>query len=111
MPDSPATKARRPADWPAISNAIRTRAGWRCEACGVPNHAIIRRHADVWVSPAAIAAMSRAEKRARFPGQNLYRAVLTVAHVGNHAPADCRPENLQALCQPCHHATHRKGAA
>jgi hypothetical protein len=125
MPDSEATKARRPADWDAISRARREQAGWRCEACGVPNALVIRRHADNawepfdgeldvagdWVSAATIASMSRREKARRFPGQRLYRAVLTVAHVANHDPADCRPENLAALCQPCHHRTHRKDAA
>jgi hypothetical protein len=29
------------------------------------------------------------------------RFVLTVAHL-NHIPSDCRPENLRALCAPCH---------
>ncbi len=125
MPDSEATKARRPADWKSISRARREQAGWRCEACGVPNALVIVRHPDntwepfdgeldvtgAWVAADTIARMSRREKRERFPGRNLYRVVLTVAHVGNPDPADCRPENLAALCQPCHHKTHRKGAA
>lgn len=29
------------------------------------------------------------------------QVVLTVAHL-NHQPADCRPENLMAMCQRCH---------
>ena len=39
--------------------------------------------------------------------------VLTVAHL-NHTPADCRAENLAALCQACHlrydHAMHMQHA-
>jgi hypothetical protein len=31
----------------------------------------------------------------------LGRFTLTVAHL-NHRPEDCRPENLRALCAPCH---------
>jgi hypothetical protein len=39
--------------------------------------------------------------------------VLTVAHVTNDDPADCRDENLAALCQRCHNRhdsrSRRKG--
>lgn len=69
-----------PAEWEAISAAIRERAGNRCEwpDCGVENGALVM------------------GKRGR-----PYKIVLTVAHL-NHDPADCRPENLAAWCQPHH---------
>ena len=81
MPDSD-----YPSNWPEISLAIRERAGWRCECtgeCGLHrgNRCTERNGQDAeWASG---------------------KVVLTVAY-RNHAPADCRPENLMALCNTCH---------
>lgn len=76
-----------PANWRAISWRLRReRAGNQCEWCGAKNHAI-------------------------HPETGAY-VVLTVAHLGIDKPdgtpgdktdlADCREENLAALCQRCH---------
>ena len=87
MPIRPENKHRYPADWPGISLAIRTRAGWRreCEGeCGRGTHA------------------------GRCPNQHgepAYgsgsRVVLTTAHL-DHTPENCAPDNLRAMCQACH---------
>lgn len=68
-----------PKDWKRISDAIRDRAGNRCEwpGCGLANGATV------------------AGKRGE------YRVVLTVAHL-DHNPANCDPANLRAWCQPHH---------
>ena len=79
--------SRYPANWKEISLHIRVeRAGNRCEWCKAENHA-------------------------PHPFTNS-RVVLTVAHLGvphadgrpgnKHDKADCRPENLAALCARCH---------
>lgn len=79
-------KSRYPANWKAISLAIRERAGWRCEWCGA-----------VHGQPHFVTGS---------------RVVLTVAHLGvlrpdgslgnKHDKQDVRSENLAALCQRCH---------
>jgi len=65
-----------PPDWEAIAFRVKERADWRCEKCS---------------------------KQCYRPGEPApdKRFVLTVAHL-NHTPADCRDENLAALCAPCH---------
>lgn len=89
MPIRPENRGRYPADWPAISRAVRADAGDRCEG-----------------SPAFPAC--RAENGRAHPVTGA-RVVLTVAHL-NHDPADCRRANLRAWCQRCHNtydAPHR----
>jgi 5-methylcytosine-specific restriction endonuclease McrA len=120
MPIRPENRALYPADWPAISLAIRERAGQRCEDCGVPNHALGGRDGGKfypaasqgecslgldWPKPGDY-AWCRGLQTARL---RIIRIVLTVAHL-NHDPTDNRPENLRALCQRCHNrldAAHR----
>lgn len=65
-----------PANWDEIAEAIKTEADWTCEGCG---------------------------RQCRRPGEKFdtHRNTLTVAHI-NHTEADCRPENLVALCAACH---------
>ena len=74
--------------WRAICRTRCEAAGWRCEWCGAAND--------------------------QPPPKTSKRVVLTVAHL-NHDPADNRPENLRALCQPCHlhhdAAQHRRSRA
>lgn len=114
MPIRPENRDRYPKDWPEISAAIRTRAGNRCEWCGVPNYELGGRTRDgTWLK-----AQPTGDNGLRLtwpqPGDDAYcgtnehgcvlrvvRIVLTVAHL-NHKPEDCRPENLRALCQRCH---------
>ena len=76
---SPFDRSKYPPDWEAISRRIRERDGDRCRTCGVANGALVER-----------------------PGGKVTRVVLTVAHVLNPDPQDCRDENLSALCQRCH---------
>ena len=83
----PINYADYPKDWKSTSKRIRfERAGNRCEWCGAENYAPHPRTGK--------------------------RVILTVAHLGLDKPdgtpgdktdlADCREENLAALCQRCH---------
>lgn len=65
-----------PANWARIALGIKELAGWKCEQCG---------------------------KQCRRPGEpfDTHKRTLTVAHL-NHIEMDCRPENLKAMCAPCH---------
>lgn len=85
----PMEKERYPANWKQLALSVKEAAGWCCTACG---------------------------KQCRKPGEKLdsHKRTLTVHHI-NHVPEDCRPENLIALCAPCHlkadaqwHAERRK---
>lgn len=72
----PMDKARYPANWKEIAMKVKEDAGWKCQNCGV---------------------------QCRKPGERFttHKLTLTVAHL-NHVPEDVRPENLRALCAPCH---------
>ena len=72
----PMDKKRYPPDWKRIATEIKEAAGWKCQKCG---------------------------KQCRRPGEpfDTHKRTLTVSHK-NHIPEDVRPENLQALCAPCH---------
>jgi hypothetical protein len=82
----PVDWTRYPANWKAISFAIRNREGWKCKWCGAENG---EPHPDTGS-----------------------KVVLTVAHLGTPHPSgrpgdkhdkhDVRFENLAALCQRCH---------
>lgn len=90
MPIRPEQRALYPKDWKAISLRIRTeRAGGRCEFC----------RSAINGQPHPVTGS---------------KVVLTVAHL-NHDPADCRDENLAAMCQKCHltydAGLHRQNAA
>ena len=117
MPIRPENKARYPADWKAISRAVRIDAKNRCEQCGVMNGAIIYRgfHLDkpAWRYAADTVFMpSRcAISGSELPGttwDDFERTketvvVLTVAHL-DHQPENCARANLRAWCQRCHNA-------
>ncbi len=82
-------RGRYPANWKAISLSIRQdRAKWCCECRGQCG----REH------PFADSRCLMVQGGELFSGA---KVVLTVAHL-NHAPEDCRPENLLAMCQACH---------
>jgi hypothetical protein len=73
----PINPRKYPADWKETSRRIRfDRAGNRCEWCQAEN---LKPHPKTGS-----------------------KVVLTVAHLENPDPHDCRPENLAALCQLCH---------
>ncbi len=116
-------RAEYPADWKAISERIRARAGNRCERCGVRNHEYIVRSVDapenfLYVNQYGEYCETdytplRRDVPLEFLAQpKTIRVVLTVHHVGIDKPdgtpgnpddkSDCRDENLRALCQRCH---------
>ena len=72
----PMERERYPSDWELIALAVKEAADWKCQVCG---------------------------RNCRRPGEpfDTHRRTLTVAHL-NHQPEDCRPENLKAMCAPCH---------
>ena len=82
MPIRLSERARYPADWRAISLAVREAAEWTCQ--GAPG--IYDDCRSVHGHPHPVTGS---------------RVVLTVAHL-NHQPEDCSPGNLRALCQRCH---------
>lgn len=81
MPIKPENRALYPADWPAISLRIRTKAGWKCE--GSPKYPDCR---------------ARGGQPHPATGSQV---VLTVAHL-DHDPANVADENLRCWCQRCH---------
>lgn len=72
----PMDRKRYPPEWTFIAYSIKYQAEWKCEVCG---------------------------KQCRKPGEpfDTHKRTLTVAHL-NHIPEDIRPENLMAMCAPCH---------
>lgn len=98
MPIREENKARYPANWRSISEAIVKRSGGRCECrgeCGC-NHAedeVPVPDLPDWQRCAAF------NKNAHPVTGSL--VVLTVAHL-DHQPENCADENLRAMCQRCH---------
>lgn len=87
MPIKPENKARYPKNWNTeIRPRILDRAGNRCEMCGVENHTY----------------------RLNPKTGKMAFIVLTIAHILNEDPSDCRDENLMALCQRCHNGLDAK---
>ncbi|MEV7980823.1 hypothetical protein [Streptomyces sp. NPDC086519] len=87
MPIRPENVLRYPPDWPAISLAIKERAGWRCECMG---------------------ECGRGTHPGRCPNVHEGEAYgtgsivcLTTAHL-DHTPENVDPANLRAMCQGCH---------
>lgn len=72
----PMERERYPEDWVSIALRKKEAAGWKCERCG------------------------RQCRKPREPFDT-HRNTLTVAHL-NHMPEDVSPENLCAMCAPCH---------
>jgi hypothetical protein len=98
---------RYPKYWGQIAREIKDAAGWKCQQCGKP----CRTPGETWedfcsyLSPKWI-RQAFEEYLNNKTGEKEWiakpqRFTLTVAHL-NHNPADCRPENLKALCAPCH---------
>jgi len=72
----PANMALYPSDWKSIRARILERDGHKCQFCGAANY-----------EPHPITGS---------------KVVLTIAHIHNPDPMDCRDENLAALCNLCH---------
>ena len=109
--------SRYPANWKEISLHIRVeRAGNRCEWCGVRQGSVgARDMAGRFHGKAEIESMNPEQWDILFgvgKEPHYINIVLTVAHLGvpytdgrpgnKHDKADCRLENLVALCQRCH---------
>jgi hypothetical protein len=85
----PMDRARYPENWKEISKAVKDRAGWKCEACGIKHHTM----------------------RLNAKGKP-FREFMTTAHLGvtlaDGSPgdprdkSDNRPENLACYCTRCH---------
>lgn len=99
-----------PKDWKQISLSVRSSAQWRCQQCDRP----CRRPREPWVK--FLDRLTGDDQRWQREtsdathddetGEWGYvdrptRFVLTVAHL-DHNPANCDPDNLKALCAPCH---------
>jgi len=90
-PIRPENRDRYPADWPAISLAVKDRAGWRCECEGECGRPVEHLSGD-----------SRCRNRHGAPAYGTgSKVVLTTAHL-DHTPENCDPANLKAMCQGCH---------
>lgn len=121
MPIKPENRALYPADWPAISRQAKARAGWKCQhaGCAARQYSIGIWHREngdwqwaeqyppepTWGEARQVAAEAFWEVQ-HVGGSPCIVIVLTVAHL-NHDPADCRPENLAAMCQRHHLAYDR----
>lgn len=124
MPIRASEKARYPANWKAISAAVRSEAGNRCEQCKAPNGEYVARgvgYADGTymlmhgeVHDAETGECKGMARGSEYPTKGLTKIVLTVAHL-DHQPENNDRSNLRALCQRCHlrydAAHHAKNAA
>lgn len=118
----PMDRSRYPAEWDAISAAIRRRGGDRCEWCGKPNRALVYTLPGGWwcsvegdgnwrTNTGEVSGFVYGQENDRAPIR-VVRVILTTAHLGEpkadgspgdkHDKMDCRPSNLASLCQACH---------
>lgn len=98
-------KSKYPPNWSTeIRPRILARANHCCEQCGVENHAVGARDKDgVFHSEYDIGTMNSDAGFAAFGEYpKIITIVLTIAHLENPEPLDCRDENLMAMCQRCH---------
>lgn len=99
-------RERYPENWlTEIRPRILERAGHKCELCGIDNKALgARDKAGKWHSERSINNMNSDYGMSLFGEEfpKIIQVVLTVAHIDNPDPMDCRDENLKALCQLCH---------
>lgn len=96
----PCDYSKYPKDWKKIRARILARADNRCEQCGVKNGHL--RVGEEVISPIGTGAFDAGENYAAGLGPKPRLIVLTIGHIDNPDPMDCRDENLAALCQRCH---------
>lgn len=72
----PMDRSKYPAAWDDLATAVKESAGWKCELCGL-------------------------QCRRPHEPHTTHKITLTVAHL-NHVESDCSPQNLAAMCAPCH---------
>jgi hypothetical protein len=117
----PMDRSLYPADWDDIARAVKERACWKCEECGVEHQTLIVRSdedAARFISYDPDRDWYRdmdgeliGDLTCEFAGK-FTRVILTVHHKGvdypdgspgsPHDKMDNRLENLAALCQRCH---------
>lgn len=92
-----------------IRPRILERDGHRCKHCGLRNYSWILRHEDGTAYPpggwtdAELAEYGAGYIPEKYDGiEKWTKIVLTIAHLDNPDPWDCRDENLASLCQRCH---------
>lgn len=100
----PMNRSLYPANWNQIALQIKEAANWTCQECGRP----CRRPGQEWMEfVMRLGVLSPwyeqtcSESKDGQITEHPQRFTLTVAHL-NHTPSDCSPENLKALCAPCH---------
>lgn len=100
MPIRPENKARYPKNWKEIRERIRTRAGDKCELCGVQNHAVgYRDKYGVFVDKTTVRPFLLGVLLKE--GTKLIKIVCTVMHL-DHTPEHNDDSNLKFGCQRCH---------
>jgi hypothetical protein len=112
-----------PDNWKTeIRPEILKRANNKCEWCGLPNgEMIIRGNGNHWIKYHSddidffVNQDGQILSSEDLPDEydekiNWTTIVLTIAHIENPDPMDCRPENLAALCQRCHHKSRNTPA-
>lgn len=114
MPIRPEMKLRYPANWPDIRARIQSRAGNRCERCGVPNRQwVFREQGDpfAWYAASCRRLANVIRHALEFTVRKLGREitlteaveiVCTTAHHPDPAPENCGDDNLHFWCQRCH---------
>lgn len=102
----PMDRSLYPPNWGEIAHAIKEAADWQCQECDRPCRRpgesleeLERRLPLYWW--ADLYEESWDEELGTVFLPKIQRFCLTVAHL-NHIPADCSPDNLKALCAPCH---------
>lgn len=98
-----------PKNWEAISLTTRINAGWRCEFCGKPCRPpeVSLNQTGEWLAEnhpewfERLFKVIEDDEHGVIEIEKPHRFTLTVAHM-NHNPSDCDPNNLKALCAPCH---------
>jgi hypothetical protein len=98
-----------PKNWEDISLQIKTAANWQCQDCGrvcrrpgEKKHDFEERLMELDPLPSDLYEYVADEESGEWGYVPKFgRFTLTVAHL-NHEPSDCSPENLRALCAPCH---------
>jgi 5-methylcytosine-specific restriction endonuclease McrA len=97
---------RYPKDWKAIALQVKTDADWTCQHCGKPCRQpgesvtdFEKRLAPEW-RPQLTERLTDYERTGVLQYKPK-RFLLTVAHL-DQEPSNIAPENLKALCAPCH---------
>jgi DICT domain-containing protein len=108
----PMERNRYPKNWRLIALAIKQASLWNCQQCSrpcrKPSEAIAefeKRLDSLWLSELVsfTSELGQAEMVLYRPN----RFLLTVAHL-DQDPGNSEPENLKALCAPCHLRYNRR---